>query len=353
MFVTSLLALSWVAQLVAATSTSTPYSGITHIRRTESLPRPVSMHIVRVNLQARGLRFTLTAPGGTRETVRQTTREFIKQQKAQLAINVHFFVPFPSQDINASLVGLAASNGNVYSACEVPAQSYAIVARAPALNIDRKNRASIVQCDSPGGDSLFNVLSGSALIITNGVKTIPVYRDADHPEGLLTPGGPGNYSNQKSWYDVPNARTVAGLSRDARTLFLFTVDRAAGSQGLTLSEVTDLLLHDYAVHNALNLDGGGSTTLALQDPVTRQYAVVNKPSDPRGRAVASSLAIYAADARTFWQRLKSLFRSRLNTRTTTTASQPRTLAFSRRSAAGSIRLQPNVSFIVSKYRSMS
>jgi exopolysaccharide biosynthesis protein len=76
-----------------------------------------------------------------------------------------------------------------------------------------------------------------------------------------------------------------------------------------LSEVADLLLRDYAVYNALNLDGGGSTTLAMKDPVTREYSVVNQPSDPQGRAVASNLGIFAADSRTFWQRLKRLFRA--------------------------------------------
>ncbi len=35
---------------------------------------------------------------------------------------------------------------------------------------------------------------------------------------------------------------------------------------LTLSEVADLLIRDYGVWNALNLDGGGSTTMAMEDP---------------------------------------------------------------------------------------
>jgi len=307
--VASLLLVAWV------TSSSIPFQGVTHLTQNETTPRPVSIHIVKVKLRQPGLRFKLTAPSGPLETVRQTTLDFIGQEKAQLAVNVHFFVPFPSRDPNASLVGLAASNGNVYSAFEKPAQSYAIVADAPAINIDRKNRAALVHRDpaDPSGKrvrervNLYNAISGSAQIITNGVKTIPTYRDAAHPDGLLTPGGPGNYSNQKSWYDVPNARTVAGLSRDNRTLILFTVDRAAGSQGMTLSEVADLLIRDHAVYNALNLDGGGSTTLAMQEPKTRRYAVINTPSDANGRAVASSLAIFLTDAKTFWQKLKSIF----------------------------------------------
>ena len=44
-------------------------------------------------------------------------------------------------------------------------------------------------------------------------------------------------------------------------------------------EVADLLIRDYGVYNALNLDGGGSTTMAMEDPVTHLRKVVNAPSD--------------------------------------------------------------------------
>ena len=61
-----------------------------------------------------------------------------------------------------------------------------------------------------------------------------------------------------------------------------------------------LLMADYGVWNALNLDGGGSTSMALEDPVTHARSMVNVSSDrdypggslgrqqPRGvRAVAN------------------------------------------------------------------
>ena len=61
--------------------------------------------------------------------------------------------------------------------------------------------------------------------------------------------------------------------------------------------VADLLIRDYDVYNALNLDGGGSTTLAMQDPRTHIGRIVNVSSDnPNGRPVGSNLAVFAADA---------------------------------------------------------
>jgi hypothetical protein len=63
---------------------------------------------------------------------------------------------------------------------------------------------------------------------------------------------------------------------------------------MTPGEVADVLTRDYSVYNALNLDGGGSTTLAMEDPVTHVGRIVNVSADnPAGRAVGSNLAVFA------------------------------------------------------------
>ena len=63
---------------------------------------------------------------------------------------------------------------------------------------------------------------------------------------------------------------------------------------MSVVEVADLLINDYGVYNALNLDGGGSTTLAMQDPATLVRHIVNVSSDnPAGRSVGSNLAVFA------------------------------------------------------------
>lgn len=278
-----------------------PFRGVTAITRNETFPRNLRMHVIEIDLATPGLRFELTAPGGSMETIRRTTLAFLREKQAQIAINIHFFLPFPSSSPDADLIGLAASNGNVYSAFEVPVQSYALVALAPAINIDATNHASIVHWNPTYLDhkhvrervTLWTVIAGSAQIVTDGVKTIPVYKDANHPEGQLSPGGPGNYSNAKSWYDVLHARTAIGLTRDNRTLVLFTADLADGSMGMKVGEVADVLIQDYAVANALNLDGGGSTSLAMESPATHAGVLVNASEDNSGgRSVGSNLAIF-------------------------------------------------------------
>ena len=288
-----------ICALQAAEIVAHPFRGVTSITRAETSPRSVTLRVIEIDLRARGIGFKLTEPGGSLETIRQTTLHFLEQEHAQFAVNGHFFMPFPSASADALLIGLAASNGNVYSAFETPEQSYAIVPNAPAINLDRSNHARIVHRDSRFADGmhvrervkLWTALAGSAQVITNGVKTIPSYA------GTLTPGGPRNYSDANSWYDALQARTVIGLSRNNKTLFLVTVDRAGGSLGMKIGEVADLLIRDYRVHNALNLDGGGSTTLAMENPVTHAGEVVNVSSDnPKGRSVGSNLAVFAVPA---------------------------------------------------------
>lgn len=297
------LTCSLSAELRGAEIVEHPFLGITHITRTETVPRAVRMHVVQIDLAAPGIAFQLTPPSGTLETIRQTTLGFIEETQAQVAVNGHYFLPFPSTSSDAMLVGLGAWNGDVYSAFESPTQAYAIVRDAPALNIDPGNFASIVHRHPDFADgvhvledvTLWNVVAGSAQIVTNGVKTIPSYADAQHPAAQLTPGGPGNYSNANSWYDQINARTAIGLTQDRGTLILLTVDGAGGSLGMSVGEVADVLVRDYGAYDALNLDGGGSTTLAMENPTSHVRSIVNVSTDnPGGRAVGSNLAVFAA-----------------------------------------------------------
>lgn len=280
--------LAFLVLPLAQQTTDRPFRGVVHITRQLTIPRPVSLHIVTVDLTDPGIHLKLTAHGGSLETVRETTLAFMTREGAQIAINGHFFLPFPSTDLNADLIGLAASEGTVYSSCEMPWQSYAIVANAPAINFDRVNRGSIVRC-SDSTSALWNTLAGSAQIITNGAVTIPVYKDSQNPDGQLMPTA--EYSNQRSWYDLPRARTAIGLTRNLQLMVLLAAEPARGggseTSGMTVGEVANLLVRDYAVYNAINLDGGGSTSLAIDG---RMVTGGN-------REVGSSLAIFAERAR--------------------------------------------------------
>jgi Phosphodiester glycosidase len=345
LIVASALAL-WSPTGVEAQTVVTPlFPGITHIKRTEQYPpfqcpgcpaptpspRLAQMNILLIDLTSPAVHFRLTppgenlpavAPGSTTpnwpavpfEVVRQRTLDFLNTSHAQAAINVHFFAPFPvpggsTQGAYAYVIGLAASRGRVYSGFESPIQSYAIVTNSPGLNINRSNNASIVHRDPNSVDGmdvlenveLWNALAGSGQILTNGVKTIPEYTDATRPDDLLTPGPvpplgplPLTYTRAgRHWYDLSNARTAIGVTKDGLTLVVFTVDGTNGGHGMQVGEVADLLKTDYGVWNALNLDGGGSTTMAVEDPVTHERKLVNVPAENPPRLEASNFAVYS------------------------------------------------------------
>ena len=88
------------------------------------------------------------------------------------------------------------------------------------------------------------------------------------------------------------ARTAAGVSRDGRHLYLVVVNgRSAVSTGLTLAGLSTLL-HRVGADDAMNLDGGGSSTLALRVPGEPVVSVRNLPSGGRERAVANGIGVF-------------------------------------------------------------
>jgi hypothetical protein len=93
-----------------------------------------------------------------------------------------------------------------------------------------------------------------------------------------------------------NPRTAAGIARNGRRLILAVIDgRQKGySDGMTLRETADLM-RALGARDAINLDGGGSSTLVYRTPAGMRIA--NHPSDslPNGvhveRPVGDALAI--------------------------------------------------------------
>lgn len=93
---------------------------------------------------------------------------------------------------------------------------------------------------------------------------------------------------------TPEPRTAVGFSQDGRRMYLLTVDgRQADSRGVTLTELGRLMA-ELGAHNALNLDGGGSSTLLAREPGQAAVQVENSPSDGSERPVPNGLALYAA-----------------------------------------------------------
>ena len=86
--------------------------------------------------------------------------------------------------------------------------------------------------------------------------------------------------------EARHPRSAIGFSRDSTTLFLLVVDgRSQKSVGMTLVELA-ALMRRLGAWQAMNFDGGGSTTMVIDG------AVVNTPSDQTGeREVGNALLV--------------------------------------------------------------
>lgn len=94
---------------------------------------------------------------------------------------------------------------------------------------------------SPATDALREAVGGSAKFLNDGV-------------------------NQGNWPER-HPRSALGFNADTTKFYLVTVDgRQSTSAGMTLTELGDFML-GIGAHNALNLDGGGSTTLVVHNEV--------------------------------------------------------------------------------------
>jgi exopolysaccharide biosynthesis protein len=108
----------------------------------------------------------------------------------------------------------------------------------------------------------------------------------------------GNYQLAKDGKvpaNVPDAdlapRTAIGFDADGSRMLLLTVDgRATGSRGLSLKEMGELMI-GLGADDALNLDGGGSSTMLARSAGEAAPQVVNDPSDGGERVIPNGLGL--------------------------------------------------------------
>jgi len=85
-------------------------------------------------------------------------------------------------------------------------------------------------------------------------------------------------------------RTSVGLDRAGKTLFLVVVDgrKLDYSTGMTASELGKEMIA-LGCHRAIMLDGGGSSTMVMRDPIEQVVRVMNRPSDGHDLPISMSL----------------------------------------------------------------
>ena len=87
-------------------------------------------------------------------------------------------------------------------------------------------------------------------------------------------------------------RTLIGVNKEKSKIYLVCIDGRKNGKGATNYEC-GAILKEYGVYDAIQMDGGGSTTMAVQKNGDSTVSVVNVPSEGTQRAVANGIGIKA------------------------------------------------------------
>jgi hypothetical protein len=280
----ALLAWRWYAHRPQPEPLATTplFRGITYERDVRTTPRPMVAHVVTIDLTEPSLSFLVTpleeGNGGVPRAM--TTSEFLGRYHMKLAVNGDFFLPwwsdgptdyYPHAGQPTDVLGMAISGRDVYGWQVTPYSSLVI---APGGGV------SIVEITSPSQPfpPAVMAVSGKQILVDRGART------------------PACTASEQA--RVTHPRTAAALDRTGRKLLLFAIDgRQHGySEGATLDDLATIIL-DHGGFRAMNMDGGGSTSLIVDDGEggTRALNVPYHTRIPwRERPVANHLGVFVA-----------------------------------------------------------
>ncbi len=253
------------------------YPGVLYRREARAEPRPLVIHTVRIDLNQPGLEFHITPGNSATEypLMAQTASQFLRESGVQIAINAGFFTPwwsrtpwdyYPHPGEPVTVKGLYSAEGVRYG---IDVTEY------PVLYLSEDGQP---QFEPP--TEIYNAIAGNYLFIQDGEVELPSIR-----------------------YNVEiHPRTVIAFDADFQIMLWILIDgrQPNYSEGVTMFELAEIA-RDMGVDYALNLDGGGSTTLVVEGE-DGQPVVLNSPIDQglpgRERYIASHLGLAVTEVRT-------------------------------------------------------
>ncbi len=265
----------------------------------ETADGPVRGWIARVDLADPRVGFVATAPAERRaedppgtESHLEPTDAWAERVGASLAVNGGFFARLDARPETpggwtngqpVDIVGLTRSDGRTVSPLRRPGEP------EPALLVDEADGRSC-PCRVRAALATEGDLEG----VEDAVAGLGPRNG--QPGTLLVESGENRGATAQVAPAARHPRTAAGVTRDGRTLVLLVVDgrRPGWSIGATLPELAALLI-EAGAWDAVNLDGGGSTTMWRREP-GGAGRVLNRPSDGRVRPVANHLGVRLGEA---------------------------------------------------------
>jgi exopolysaccharide biosynthesis protein len=235
---------------------------------------PTRLFVAEVDLKNPKLHLRVSRGGpdpdgdGKWQTTLMAPTKIAAREKFDLVINGDFF---KAKGVNDGEGTNSMFRSAQWALVEGPAmtggQTWATSENArPCLVIHSNGAVSIETITQPSGDSR-EVIAGNVILVHDG-KIVSHKSPTRHP------------------------RTVVGLNADHSKLTLLLVDgRKPGvAVGMSYDELAAEMVR-LGCTEALNLDGGGSSVLAVRE--ADKMKILNVPTDGRERAVANVLGISA------------------------------------------------------------
>jgi exopolysaccharide biosynthesis protein len=244
---------------------------------------PEEVHTVVINLSDKKAVIRV-APGGPDpdgpgkwQTTLLPTTKIAEREKFDIAVNGDFFYVPTGKDaegvnaqqiykdaIWATVAGPAMTDGDAWAKAKSP---------RPVLVVTRAGKLKMIStAEAP--PKAKQVIAGKDFLVQKG-------RPLFDPETQYPP---------HDFHNI-NPRTAIGIDRKGKKLFLLVVDgRSEQSTGMTYGQLAREMVK-LGCYTAINLDGGGSSTLVIRNRKTGELQVRNHPSDHRERPVANVLGI--------------------------------------------------------------
>jgi hypothetical protein len=211
------------------------------------------------------------------ETGGYTVTDFLVRHRLQVAVNAGLFSPqeyYLPAGTPMDIAGLAVSEGVVVSEQEGPDNAATL-----AFSVDNEPRIIATNWPAVPTGGLHTAVSGSYPLLVGGVNL-----------GAAFVG-------DRDFIHRTNPRTVMGFSREPRRLYIVVIDGRQPGYSVGANDFeTGAWLAFLGATDGINLDGGGSSTLVVEES-TGDPRRVNRPSavadSGKERTVGGHFGIYA------------------------------------------------------------
>ncbi|MEY4385028.1 MAG: hypothetical protein RLY20_311 [Verrucomicrobiota bacterium] len=262
-----------VVALAEISATNHPFAGVAYFAEFRTNP-PTRLFVAEIDLTNPQVQLHVSrggadpdGPGEWQTTLMQPTK-IAAREKFDLVVNGDFFKARGVKDAEGTISQYRSS---LWALVEGPAatggQTWSTSTSArPCFVVHTNGKVAIETLMQPPADAR-EVVGGNTMLLRDG-KLVPHTNKARHP------------------------RTVVGFDAKRTKLVLMVVDgRKPGvAIGMNYDELGGEMLR-LGCTEALNLDGGGSSVLAVRNGAGGKFHLLNEPTDGRERAVANVLGV--------------------------------------------------------------